>query len=113
VLDRLAESGRMAARAFDEPLLGRIEPGAPADLVVLDYDPPTPLTAENLGWHWLFGLEARQVRDVMVAGEPVVRNRRLTRVDYPELAARCREYSERLWQRMEDIGPHPFMPLGA
>ena len=113
VLDRLAESSRLAGRAFGEPLLGRIEPGAPADLVVLDHDPPTPLTADNLAGHWVFGLSARHVRDVFVAGERVVENGRLTRIDPHELAARSRDGAGRLWERMDGIAPHPFEPKAA
>jgi putative selenium metabolism protein SsnA len=113
VLDRMAESARFAGRAFGEPLLGRIEPGAPADLVVLEYDPPTRLTGENLAGHWLFGLSARQVRDVVVNGQLVVQNRRLTRVDQEEILGRSREWAERLWKRMEDIPEHTFTPQGT
>lgn len=113
VLDRMAESARFAGKAFGEPLLGRIEPGAPADLVVLEYDPPTPLTGENLAGHWVFGLSARRVRDVVVNGELVVQARRLTRVDQEEVLARSREWAERLWRRMEDIPEHPFAPKGT
>ncbi len=47
-LARLAESARLAGRVFDEPLLGTLEPGAPADLVVLDYAAPAPLTRVEL-----------------------------------------------------------------
>ena len=43
-LDRLKQGARFAGRLFAEPLLGTIQPGAPADLVVLDYSPPAPLT---------------------------------------------------------------------
>ena len=112
VLDRLAESSRLAGRKFGEPQLGRIEAGAPADLVVLDYDPPTPLTAENLAGHWMFGIGANHVRDVFVAGERVVRDRRLASVDGADLAARCREYSGRLWERLDATAAHPFQPKG-
>lgn len=112
-LDRLAESARFAGSAFGEPLLGRIEAGAPADLAVLSYDPPTPLTAENLSGHFVFGLSARMVRDVFVGGQQVVRGGRLTRADHTEVASRSREVGERLWRRMEAIGPHPFEPAGA
>ncbi len=108
VLGRLAAGAAFAGRLFDEPLLGRIEPGAPADLVVLAYDPPTPVTSENLGGHWVFGLDARHVRDVMVAGDIVVRDRRLTRADEADLRARARETAERLWVRMDAIAEHPF-----
>jgi putative selenium metabolism protein SsnA len=109
-LDRLAESARVAGAAFDEPDLGRLVPGAPADLVVLEYDPPTPVDADNLAGHWVYGLSGRHVRDVLVAGEPVVLGRRLTRVDERELRARSREQAERLWRRMDDIEEHPFQP---
>ena len=76
-------------------------PGAPADLVVLDYEPPTPLDSSNLAGHYLFGLGAWAVRDVMVAGRWVVRNRRHLVVDEEELAARCRAAAPRLWERMQ------------
>ncbi len=112
VLDRLAESARFAGRVFWEPLFGRIEPGAPADLVVLAYEPPTPLTAENLAGHWAYGLSARMVRDVMVAGEWAVRDRSLGRADMEEVAARGAEQAARLWDRLAEIEVHPFEPAG-
>jgi putative selenium metabolism protein SsnA len=110
---RVAASGRLGAAATGEPLLGRIEPGAPADLVVLAYDPPTPITSANLGGHWVFGMSARDVRDVLVNGEFVVRERRLTRTDDRELRGRSREVAERLWRRMDEIDAHPFTPEGG
>jgi putative selenium metabolism protein SsnA len=113
VLNRLAESARFAGAVFDEPLLGNIEPGAPADLVVLEYDPPTPLTEENLAGHWVFGLSSRQVRDVLVGGRPVVRNREPTRAERERMTKQSREFAQRLWARMEDIGAHPFEPAGG
>ena len=96
-----------------EPRLGRIETGAPADLVVLDYAAPAPLRATSFAGHWIFGLSSRWVRDVMVAGEWVVLDRRLARVDQQELADGARVQAERLWKRLEEIGPHPFEPKGG
>ncbi|MGZ8635734.1 MAG: amidohydrolase family protein [Actinomycetota bacterium] len=110
---RVAASARLAGAASGEPLLGRIEPGAPADLVVLAYDPPTPLTSQNLGGHWVFGLTAAHVRDVLVHGEVVVRDRQLTRVDAADVRARCREAAGDLWTRIDGIPAHPFEPEGA
>jgi cytosine/adenosine deaminase-related metal-dependent hydrolase len=112
-LDRLAESARFAGAVFGEPLLGRIEPGAKADLAVLEYEPPTPLVEENLAGHWMFGPSGRNVRDVLVNGEEVVRDRRLVRADEPALRQRSREAADRPWRRMEEMGPHPFEPAGA
>ncbi len=109
----LAEGARLAGRAFGEPLLGTLEPGAPADLAVLDYAAPAPLSAGSFAGHWIFGLSARTVRDVMVAGEWVVVDRRLTRLDQQELAAGALDQAERLWLRLDEIEPHRFEPKGG
>lgn len=112
-LERLAASSRFAAAMTGEPLLGWIEPGAPADLVVLAYDPPTPLAAENLAAHWVFGMSRVHVRDVLVAGEVVVREGRLTQSDESDLRARSREVADALWRRVDAIPAHPFEPKGV
>jgi putative selenium metabolism protein SsnA len=112
-LARLTEGSRFAGRVHDEPLLGTIRPGAPADLVVLDYPTPTPVTSDNLVGHWLFGLSAGQVRDVYVAGELVVEARRSTRLDEAAVAAEGNHEAERLWARMEAIPAHHFEPEGS
>ncbi len=113
LLAAIAGSARFAGACFDEPLLGRIEAGAPADLVVLDYDPPTPLEADNLGGHWVFGFTSRLVRDVLVAGEVVVRDRMLARADAREIRALAREQAALLWERVARTPAHPFEPEGG
>jgi putative selenium metabolism protein SsnA len=109
-LARLAVGARLVGRAFAEPLLGRIEPGAPADLVVLDYPATTPLDASTLAGHWVFGLAAGHVRDVVVAGEVVVRDRRLARFDDAEVTDRARQATQQLWRRLEEVEVHRFAP---
>jgi putative selenium metabolism protein SsnA len=112
-LARLVRGALFAGRAFGQPALGRIEPGAPADLAVLEYDIVTPLDDTNVAGHWLFGLGSHHVRDVMVAGEMVVAHRLLTRLDQDEVAATAREQAERLWSRMDELPSHPFGPRGG
>ena len=97
-----------SAAAFGEPLLGRIEAGAPADLVVLDHAAPTPLDADSFAGHWVFGLSARHVRDVIVAGDVAVRDRRLELVGQDWLIDAARAEASRLWTRLAAIGEHPF-----
>ena len=109
-LGRLAAGAAIPARLFGEPQLGRLVPGAPADLVVLDGLLPTPVDAGTFGGHWMFGLSAAAVRDVVVAGELVVADRRSTRVDEDALAAEARAAARSLWERLETIGPHPISP---
>ena len=112
-LGRLAEGARLAGRLFGEPLLGTLEPGAPADLVVLDYAAPAPVHEGSFAGHWVFGLSSRHVRDVLVAGELVVADRRLTRADQRQLADEARGEAGRLWRRLEEIPPHEFEPKGG
>jgi cytosine/adenosine deaminase-related metal-dependent hydrolase len=109
-LASLARGARFAGRVHGEPLLGELRPGAPADLVVLDYPTPTPVATDNLVGHWVFGLSPGQVRDVYVAGELVVEDRRSTRVDEAEVAAGGAREAELLWSRMEAIPAHDFEP---
>jgi putative selenium metabolism protein SsnA len=101
-LAALARAQSLAASAFDLGL-GRLEPGCPADLTVLDWDPPTPLDEGNLLGHLVFGMSAATVRDVFVAGRPVLRNRRLVTVDEAEVMARARAAAARLWGRMAEL----------
>jgi cytosine/adenosine deaminase-related metal-dependent hydrolase len=105
---RLAQGARVAGDAFEEPLLGRVDPGAPADLAVLEYAAPTPLDDGDLADHWIFGLTSAAVRDVVVGGELVVAGRRLTRVDGDEIAATARAAAGQLWARLEDVPAHSF-----
>ncbi|HEY6960268.1 MAG TPA: amidohydrolase family protein [Gaiellaceae bacterium] len=112
-LRRLADAQRLAGAIFGEPLLGTLVPGAPADLVVLDYDAPTPLDASSAAGHWIFGLASRFVRDVMVAGEWSVLDRAPARVDRAEIARNARREAATLWSRLDDVGPHTFEPKGG
>ena len=95
--------GQRLADAFFGLPLGRLDAGAPADLVVLDYRPPTPLTEENLAGHLLFGLDRSHVRSTMVAGRLVLRDRKLTTVDEAAVLASARAAAERLWTRMQEL----------
>ena len=112
-LDRLAHGASVAGTAFDEPSLGRITTGAPADLVVLDAPPPTPLHAGNVAGHWIFGLSAAAVRDVLVDGRLVLTGRRPAVVDTGDVAELTRGAARRLWSRLESIAEHPFDPLAV
>jgi putative selenium metabolism protein SsnA len=93
---RLAAGAALAGELWNLPL-GRLEDGAAADVIVLDYDPPTPIHAGNVAWHLVFGMRALHVRDVFVAGRPVVRDRRLVTADARQLSAAARDQARRLW----------------
>jgi putative selenium metabolism protein SsnA len=78
----------------------RLAAGERADLVVLQYDPPTPMTEVNLAGHALFAWSSALVRDTIVSGRFVLRHRVLQTIDEPALHARARTAAARLWARM-------------
>jgi putative selenium metabolism protein SsnA len=99
VVGALERNRAFVARSFGETTLA-LEPGALADLIVLDYRTPTPITADNAAGHLLFGLPSAQVRHAVVGGRLVLRDGRSTVVDEDALNARARDVAARLWSRL-------------
>jgi len=97
----LANNQRRASQEFGIDLLG-LAPGSAADLIVLDYPCPTPLSPGNLPWHLVFGMSSAQVESVMVAGRFVVRNRQPT-LDVTSVAGQTRKASEKLWAKIQEL----------
>jgi putative selenium metabolism protein SsnA len=79
--------------------IGRIERGARADLMLVDYYPPTPLIATNLFGHILFGIAHAPVDSLMVNGRFVVRDHRCVTVDERAISERAMARARKLWER--------------
>ena len=88
-----------ASRLFDRPI-GKLEPGAAGDVIVLDYAPPTPFVEGNFAGHFVFGLTGWMVVTVIVGGKVIMRDREILTVDADEVAAAARERARALWARM-------------
>jgi putative selenium metabolism protein SsnA len=89
----------LASSLFGLPF-GGMAPGAAADMAVLDYHSPTPVTAASAASHLFFGIGGSSVESVMVAGKWVLWNRRLTSLDEESVMMRARQSASRLWERM-------------
>jgi putative selenium metabolism protein SsnA len=79
--------------------IGVIEPGAVADLILVDYDPITKLDTGNLPWHVLFGFRDSMVTMTMVNGRVLMEDRKLKTLDEKSVAAECRRLSTEVWKR--------------
>jgi len=79
--------------------LGAVAPGAPADLLLVDYRPATEFSSETLLDHLWAGLLRAPVSGVMVSGEILMDNGHLVSVDEREVSARARECARRVWGR--------------
>ena len=98
---RCLDRGNRLMERYSGVAQGRVEAGFAADLVLWDYEPPTPLVGGNIAGHLAFGLSSRSVRSVMVDGEFVIEDRS-PRFDAEKIAAASREQTLRLWKRMEE-----------
>jgi cytosine/adenosine deaminase-related metal-dependent hydrolase len=94
-----ANGAAWASRCFGEGL-GVIEPGAPADLILVDYRPATEMSGPALAAHLATGVARAPVSGAMVAGEIVMDHGALVTVDEAEVAARARECARRVWKRL-------------
>jgi cytosine/adenosine deaminase-related metal-dependent hydrolase len=99
----LANGHRLATEAFGLPV-GPLTPGAAADLLVLDYQPTTPLEAATLAEHVLHGLGARVVESVMVDGLWRVWKRKPLGLDAAEVGRAAAQAARGAWARMEESG---------
>ncbi len=98
----LSAAQQLCSELFNEPF-GKIAPGAAADLIFLDYPAPTPLTEQNLSGHLLFGMKSDHVTDVMIAGNFVMRHKKLLHIDAASIYEKSREAAARLWKRYQQM----------
>lgn len=94
-----AANPQICARFFDTPV-GALVPGAAADVIVVEYIPQTPMTAENIDSHLLFGVNGRCVTTTIASGKILMRDRELLVADEAALMARSRELCAALLKRL-------------
>lgn len=86
----------IANRYFQAPL-GVLKEGAAADIIVVDYDPPTPMDKTNCNGHILFGMTGRDVVTTVGNGKVLMKDREVKVVDVEGAMAKCREEAAKLW----------------
>ena len=94
----VARNPELATQLFGFPL-GTLEPGAAADIILVDYHAPTPLNDDTVLGHIIFGISQATVDTTICGGKVLMAGKRLLGVDEADLAARSRELATRLWER--------------
>ncbi len=82
---------------------GTIQEGAPADLILVDYEPVTEMTPGNLPWQILFGFRDSMVTMTMVDGKVLMKDRQLTTIDEHQISAEARKRSKEVWDRYQKM----------
>lgn len=93
-------NAQIASRLFGKTI-GCLKKDAEADIIVLNYQPPTPLDSSNIDAHLLFGCSGRDVLTVMCGGEILMQNRELRGIDEERVYAEARVEAETLWGKLQ------------
>lgn len=94
------ENNRKIAQEYFDGELGILKEGALADVIVVDYNPLTPMTATNTNSHILFGMMGRSVVTTIINGKIVMEDRKLVEIDEKKIFEESRETAQKLWDRM-------------
>jgi putative selenium metabolism protein SsnA len=96
----MLNNGQKLATEFFGQTFGTLAKGSVADLVVLDYIPPTPFTNQNILGHFLFGMNSTMVHHVMADGNWLLWNKQLIGIDEEVVMTRAQKIAARLWKKM-------------
>ena len=97
VTDMLFKNNPIIGEKYFGVPMGRLAPGAAADVIVMDYKPFTPFDHTNIDGHMLFGMTGRQCQTTMVNGKILMRDRVFTEIDENAVNAEILAVSKKFW----------------
>jgi len=101
----LWNNAAVAARFFGEQGYGELAVDAPADIVVVDRPPPTPLDEDNLFPHLVYGAAEAPVRHTVGRGRILLQDFHHTTLDVEATAAEARRIAPEVWRRFHALPP--------
>jgi len=79
-----------------EKLIGSLEPGKRADLITISLDEPNAIPLYNVESQMVYALKGEDVRDVMINGRWVVRNRSVLTLNAAAIKQKAVEYQRQV-----------------
>ncbi len=96
----LLRNNAVIANKYWNVPLGAIEEGAAADVILIDYYPPTPLDESTYIGHIIFGISHSTVDTTIVNGKVLMENKTLNLgIDEEEVSRKSLETAKKLWDR--------------
>ena len=96
----LFENNAKIAGRYFEPELGVLKEGAAGDVIIVAYDPLTPMNENNINGHLVFGVTGHDVVTTVANGRVLMKDRRLTQIDEAKVMADCRQAAAELASRI-------------
>ena len=89
----------MVNKLFGNLQIGVVKEGANADLIIVDYQPFTPLTSGNLPWQIIFGFRDSMIVSTIVDGKVLMADRELKTMDEEKIIHEALNSSKKVWQK--------------
>ena len=96
--DCLMSNANIVNRFFDQKR-GSISPNHLADIVLINYTPPTPFNEETFLGHLVFGISGSRVNTTIARGKVLMKDGNLTCIDEKKIFMKTRELSSNLWKK--------------
>ena len=96
----LFENNAKIASRYFKPELGVLKEGAAGDVIVVDYNPLTPMNAGNINSHLVFGVTGHDVVTTVADGKVLMKDRELADLDAEKIMADCRQAAAELAGRI-------------
>ena len=94
----MKNNAKIASRFFNRPV-GELKKGCYGDVVVMDYEPPTPMNGNTFLGHYLFGICAARVDSTVVNGKVLMQGGKLVGLDERKICAESRKHAAAFWKR--------------
>jgi 5-methylthioadenosine/S-adenosylhomocysteine deaminase len=96
----MATRGGAKALGLDE-LIGSLEVGKRADVVLVELDEPELTPMYDVYSHLVYAIKGANVRTVLVDGRVVVRDRKMMTVDEAKVMEKAREIQKRIQESLK------------
>jgi putative selenium metabolism protein SsnA len=96
----LFENNKIIMERFISGKVGTLKADHYADVIIVNYKGPTPVNANTINSHILFGITGRHVDTTIINGKIVMQDRVLLNIDEETLLAKSRELAQKLWDRI-------------
>ncbi len=103
VLEDATQGGARAVR--QEKLVGSLEVGKKADLIVLDTQRAHLVPAGRIVSAWIHNGQPSDIESVMVDGQFIMRNRKVLTMDEDRIIAEADKVGRRIWTQVQAAGP--------
>ncbi|HJO93713.1 MAG TPA: putative aminohydrolase SsnA [Victivallales bacterium] len=95
----LLENNSKIASRFFKHNVGVLEENSYADIILVDYIPPTPLNESTLFGHFLFGICEANIDSTIINGKILMKDGSLLNLDEEKIMAESRVQAADFWKR--------------